>query len=34
MMSSHFQPALEVMVAVPSMRQSNTASSPDCAMPA
>ena len=33
-MSSHFQPAFDVIVAVPSMRQSKTASSPEIAIPA
>ena len=32
-MSSHFQPAFEVIVAVPFMRLSKTQSSPDWAMP-
>ena len=33
-MSSHFHPIFEVIVAVPSMRQSKTASRPERAMPA
>jgi hypothetical protein len=33
-MSSHFQPAFDVMVAVPSIRQSKIASMPETARPA